>query len=81
MAAPTSTEASPAADSIDPELAVLEQRLASLVAYANGLRTANDALRRALSTAEAQNQDLSRRVAEASRRLDALLARLPEAAE
>jgi chromosome segregation ATPase len=73
--------ASSASDGLDSELAGLEQRLASLLAYANGLRSANEALRRALSAAEAQNQDLSERVAEATRRLDALLARLPEAAE
>jgi len=84
MVAPTSSSSAtppPPIDSIDVDLAALEQRLASLLAYANGLRSANEALRRALSAAEAQNQDLSDRVAEATRRLDALLARLPEVTE
>jgi len=80
MASVSSSTALPPADAIEPELVVLEQRLASLVAYANGLRSANEALRRALSAAETQNQDLTDRVTEATRRLDALLARLPGAA-
>jgi hypothetical protein len=64
-----------------PDLAALEQRLAALLAYAKGLRAANEALRRGLSAAEARNQALSERVAEAKRRLDALVSRLPEPAE
>ena len=66
---------------VDSDLAALEQRLAALLAYAKGLRAANEALRRGLSAAEARNQALSERVAEAKRRLDALVARLPEPAE
>jgi hypothetical protein len=46
-----------------------------------GLRAANEALRRGLTAAETRNQALSERVAEAKRRLDALVARLPEPAE
>ena len=68
-------------DTIDSDLAVLEQRLAALLAYAKGLRAANEALRRGLTAAETRNQALSERVAEAKRRLDALVARLPEPAE
>jgi hypothetical protein len=49
--------------------------------YAKGLRAANEALRRGLTAAETRNQALSERVAEAKRRLDALVARLPEPAE
>jgi hypothetical protein len=45
------------------------------------LRATNDNLRRDLDTAEARNQALSERVAEAKRRLDALVARLPEPAQ
>jgi len=66
---------------IDSDLAALEQRLAALLAYAKGLRAANEALRRGLGAAEARNQALSERVAEAKRRLDALVSRLPEPAE
>ena len=66
---------------IDSDLAALEQRLAALIAYAKGLRAANEALRRGLTAAETRNQTLSERVAEAKRRLDALVARLPEPAE
>ena len=66
---------------VDSDLAALEQRLAALLAYAKGLRAANEALRRGLSAAEARNQALSERVAEAKRRLDALVSRLPEPTE
>ena len=66
---------------IDSDLAALEQRLAALIAYSKGLRAANEALRRGLTAAETRNQVLSERVAEAKRRLDALVARLPEPAE
>ena len=68
-------------DTIDSDLAALEQRLAALLAYAKGLRAANEALRRGLTAAETRNQALSERVAEAKRRLDALVSRLPEPAE
>jgi len=70
-----------AKDTFDSELAELEQRLAALLVYAKGLRAANEALRRGLTAAETRNQTLSERVAEAKRRLDALVARLPEPAE
>jgi cell division protein FtsB len=66
---------------IDSELAALEQRLNLLIAHAKVLRATNDNLRRDLAAAEARNQVLSERVAEAKRRLDALVARLPESAE
>ena len=66
---------------VDSDLAALEQRLGALLAYARGLRAANEALRRGLTAAETRNQALSERVAEAKRRLDALVARLPEPAE
>ena len=66
---------------VDTDLEALEQRLAALLAYARGLRAANEALRRGLTAAETRNQALSERVAEAKRRLDALVARLPEPAE
>ena len=77
---PTPPDAGPGT-TIDSDLAALEQRLAALIAYAKGLRAANEALRRGLTAAETRNQALSERVAEAKRRLDALVARLPEPAE
>ena len=67
--------------SLDAELAGLEQRLNLLIAHAKVLRATNDNLRRDLAAAEARNQVLSERVAEAKRRLDVLVARLPESAE
>ena len=66
---------------VESELAALEQRLSLLIAHAKVLRATNDNLRRDLAAAEARNQVLSERVAEAKRRLDALVARLPESAE
>jgi regulator of replication initiation timing len=81
MNAPTPPADSAPGGAIDAELAALEQRLASLLTYARALRAANEALRRGLTAAETRNQDLSERVAEAKRRLDALVGRLPEPAE
>jgi chromosome segregation ATPase len=81
MISPTTPADSAAGAAIDTELAALEQRLGALIAYTKGLRAANEALRRGLTAAESRNQALSERVAEAKRRLDALLARLPEPAE
>lgn len=66
---------------IDPELAALERKQASLIAHTRALRAANEVLRRDLAAANARNHALAARVAEARERLDALLARLPEAAE
>jgi len=66
---------------IEPELAALEQRLGLLIAHAKVLRATNDNLRRELAAAEARNQVLSERVAEAKRRLDALVSRLPESTQ
>ena len=78
----SSNPADPGLDgTVDTDLEALEQRLAALLAYARGLRAANEALRRGLTAAETRNQVLSERVAEAKRRLDALVARLPEPAE
>jgi hypothetical protein len=78
----SSNPADPGLDgTVDTDLEALEQRLAALLAYARGLRAANEALRRGLTAAETRNQALSERVAEAKRRLDALVARLPEPAE
>ena len=81
MTAPiTVAETTPGA-AVEPELATLEQKLGLLIAHTKALRAANETLRRDLGVASTRNQQLSERVAEAKRRLDALLARLPEAAE
>jgi len=81
MSKATTPSASATEADIEPEFAALEQRLVLLVSHVKVLRATNDNLRRDLAAAEAHNQALSERVAEAKRRLDALLARLPEAAE
>ena len=79
---PPTTPAEPAPETtLDADLAALEARLATLLTYSKALRAANEALRRGLTAAEARNQDLSERAAEAKRRLDALVARLPEPTE
>ena len=80
MIAPTKT-ADMTDGVIESDLAALEQRLGLLIAHAKVLRATNDNLRRDLAAAEARNQILSERVAEAKRRLDLLVARLPESAE
>jgi cell division protein ZapB len=66
---------------IDSELAVLEGKLATLVAHTRALRAANESLRHDLAVAYEKNRALTDRVAAASTRLEALLARLPETAE
>ena len=80
MKAPAKPAASATGTDIEPELVALEQRLGLLVSHVKVLRATNDNLRRELAATEAHNQALSERVAEAKRRLDALLARLPEPA-
>jgi hypothetical protein len=62
---------------MNDELALLEQRLASLIAHTRALRAANEALRRDLGAAQEQNRVLAQRMQAATTRLDALLARLP----
>ena len=66
---------------IDRDLAVLERKLATLVTHTRALRAANDTLRRDLAAAYDKNRTLAERVATATQRIDALLARLPEATE
>lgn len=67
-----------ATSGFEQELAVLEQQQASLIAHTRALRAANQSLRAELAGAQDRNRALADRVAEAARRLDALLARLPE---
>ena len=78
---PPNTPAAAAVDAVLPEIAALEQKLGMLIAHVKVLRATNDNLRRDLAAAEARNQALSERVAEAKRRLDSLVARLPEPTE
>lgn len=63
------------------ELDVLERKLASLISHVRALRSANEALRRDLATAQTRNRALAERVVEATARIDALVARLPEVTE
>jgi len=67
-----------AAPGLEHDLALLEQRQASLIAHTRALRAANQSLRAELAEAQSRNRKLAERTAEAARRLDALLARLPE---
>ncbi len=67
--------------SLEDEIAVLERKLAALIAHTRGLRAANEALRRELASAQARNRALADRVVEAKARIDALVAKLPEAAQ
>ena len=62
---------------MDNDLSALEQRLATLLAHTRALRSANEALRNELAEAQQRNRELAQRVAQASARLDALLARIP----
>jgi cell division protein ZapB len=69
-----------AGSELDRDLSQLEERLAALVAHAQSLRTANDALKRDLAAAQERNRSLAERLDSAAQRLDALLARLPRLA-
>jgi len=80
MTSPTLPAETPGA-AVEPELAALEQKLGVLIAHTKALRAANETLRHDLAAAATRNQALSQRVSEAKRRLDALIARLPEHAE
>ena len=63
--------------SVDTELAALEERVETLIAYARELRAANELLRGELLASQERNRDLAARVAQASERLDALIASMP----
>ena len=62
---------------MDQDLALLEQKLATLVAHTRALRVANESLRRELAISRANSTDLKARMEHAGARLDALLARMP----
>jgi septal ring factor EnvC (AmiA/AmiB activator) len=65
---------------MDSDLAVLEQKLAVLLADYHRLRAENESLKRELARAQEQNRALSARIATATARLDSLLQQLPESA-
>ncbi|HXR55965.1 MAG TPA: hypothetical protein VN858_04140 [Casimicrobiaceae bacterium] len=62
---------------MDAELAALEQRIGTLIAHARELRAENELLRSELLASQERNRELSARVAQATERLDALIARMP----
>ncbi|HEX6794674.1 MAG TPA: hypothetical protein VF304_12560 [Casimicrobiaceae bacterium] len=62
---------------MDAELAALEQRIETLIAHARELRSENELLRSELLASQERNRDLAARVAQATDRLDALIARMP----
>ncbi|HET8875991.1 MAG TPA: hypothetical protein VFO53_06645 [Casimicrobiaceae bacterium] len=62
---------------MDADLAALEERLDTLIAYARELRAANELLRSELLASQERNRDLTARVTQATERLDALIARMP----
>ena len=62
---------------MDADLTALEARVATLIAYARELQEANDILRRELLALQERNRDLNGRVAQATGRLDALIAKVP----
>ena len=62
---------------MDAELAALEERVETLIAYARDLRAANALLRNELLASQERNRDLTARVAQASDRLDALISKMP----
>lgn len=70
-----------AGDGIDDCLALLERKQSLLVAHVRALRAANETLRGELALEQARNRALAERLQAAGARLDALLMRLPEAAE
>ena len=62
---------------MDADLAALEARVTTLIAYARELQEANDILRRELLALQERNRDLNGRVAQAATRLDTLIAKVP----
>lgn len=62
---------------MDTDLAALEERVETLIAYARELRAANELLRGELLASQERNRDLAARMTQAGERLDALIARIP----
>ena len=65
------------AATVDAELAALEQRIETLIAFLRELRAENSLLRGELLASQERNRDLTARMAQATERLDALIARMP----
>ena len=65
------------ASTVDAELAALEQRIETLIAYARELREENALLRGELLASQERHRDLTARMSQATERLDALIARMP----
>jgi cell division protein ZapB len=63
---------------VDAELAALEQRIETLIAHARELRAENELLRGELLASQERNRELSARMTQATERLDALIARMPD---
>ena len=62
---------------MDQDLALLEQKLAALIAHTRALRAANEDLRTQLAQAQAHQRVLDERMRAAASRLDTLLAKMP----
>jgi chromosome segregation ATPase len=62
---------------VDADLAALEQRVETLIAHVRELRAENELLRGELLASQERNRELNARVAQATERLDALIARMP----
>ena len=60
---------------MESDLALLEQKLATLIAHTRALRAANESLRRDLAAATERNREMNIKVQQAGARLDALIAR------
>jgi len=63
---------------VDAELAALKQRIETLIAHARELRAENELLRGELLASQERNRELSARMTQATERLDALIARMPD---
>jgi uncharacterized protein (TIGR02449 family) len=66
---------------MDQDLTGLEQRVHALIELAGGLRAANVGLRQQLAALQSENHELTERIATASTRIEALLAKLPATIE
>lgn len=62
---------------MDSDLDELERKVAALIAYAQTLREANEALARALGEAREREREFAQRMETARGRLDALIEQLP----
>jgi hypothetical protein len=63
---------------MESELAALESRVETLIAFTRELQDANDILRRELLALQDRNRELNGRVLQATARLDALISKVHE---